>query len=159
MRVKFAVNSYVIYWSLSNTSFRKGFERLLRDLSIGHTNHLDATEDERSQEDQERSHHLSHDERQESHKHKRSVPNQTNQTNQTRESSICLNDNYYLKTFSKDGYFTIAEVKNLCPVILQQIASRVCNDANDNHDNHHHKEELPQTARSASKLSTPERMS
>jgi hypothetical protein len=119
---------------------------LLRDLSIGNSN------------EQNNEYHRIHHDHHHHHHHKRSVPN-TNYNNNTSElKPICLNDHFYLKNFAKDGYFTTKEIQHLCPVLLQQIASKACFYGNDyyHHDNHvHHLE--PQKERSTSKLTNSER--
>ncbi|CAG2173437.1 unnamed protein product [Oppiella nova] len=88
--------------------------------------------------------------------HKRSIPNHLH--NETNESKYhCLDHDFYLRSFSNDGYFTINEVKNLCPVLLQQIVSRVCVD-NDHHHDHqtHSHEPSSQKTKSTSKLTNVE---
>ncbi|CAG2109859.1 unnamed protein product [Medioppia subpectinata] len=97
--------------------------------------------------------------------HKRSVPIHHNNGN-NESKSLCLNHDFYLNRFSNDGYFASNEVKNLCPVLLQQIVSRVCvddrhtdDDHNHNHriHNHSHNDEpSAQKSKSTSKLTKAE---
>jgi hypothetical protein len=118
---------------------------LLRDLSIGNSNQLN-----------DEYHHIHHDHHH--HHHKRSVPNANYSDNTSELKPICLNDHFYLKNFANDGYFTAKEVQHLCPVLLQQIASKACFYGNDyyHHDNHV-KDLEPQKEKSTSKLTNSER--
>jgi hypothetical protein len=140
----------------------------LRDLSIGNPNNSleihDHEEDDHNDDDHNEHHHHHHHHHHSddhiTHDHnKRSVPTEKSSDELQHK---CLNHNFYLKNFAKNGFFTTNEVKNLCPVLLQQIVSRVCTQSNHIHshsDHHKDKEEAtPQKEKSTSKLTNIERM-
>ena len=133
----------------------------MRDLSVGNPNNSiekhDNEEDDHNDDDHNEHHHHHSDDHITHDHNKRSVPTQKSSDELQHK---CLNHNFYLKNFAKNGFFTTNEVKNLCPVLLQQIVSRVCTQNNHiDSDHHKHKEEAtPQKEKSTSKLTNIERM-